>query len=107
MDQSRHSLFSLQDSPAAAGLSAEDYVRLLHPSCGRGKVTLMQLDGEGATFSRTQDLRSLTNLVGAWLDVSAYVALNRYYGPRGRSQLAALNALYVDLDLDRRRLARL
>lgn len=98
MDQSRHTLFTLQSTPAAAGLSAEDYVRLLHPLGGWGKVTLMQLDGDHGICSRTYDLESLPNIVGAWLDVSGYVALNRYFGPRGRSPLAALNALYVDLD---------
>jgi hypothetical protein len=58
----------------------------------------MQLDGQDATFSRTLGMRDLPNIVGAWLDVSGYVALNRYFGPRARNPLAALNALYVDLD---------
>lgn len=98
MDQDTRTLFDLPHSPAAAGLRAEDYVRLLHPPGSRGKATLMQLDGKEATFTRTHDPRNLSNIVGAWLDVSGYVALNRYFGPRARNPLAALNALYVDLD---------
>lgn len=98
MHQNPRTLFDLPHAPAAAGLSAEDYVRLLHPPGSRGKSTLMQLDGKEATFSRTHDPRNLSNIVGAWLDVSGYVALNRYFGPRARNPLAALNALFVDLD---------
>jgi hypothetical protein len=98
MHHDHRTLFDLPYAPAAAGLSAEDYLRLLHPPSSRGKATLMQLDGKEATFSRTHDVRNLPNIVGAWLDVSGYVALNRYFGPRARNPLAALNALYVDLD---------
>lgn len=98
MLQTHRTLFDLPHTPAGGGLSAEDYVRLLHPPGSRGKVTLMQLDGQDATFSRTQSTGDLPNIVGAWLDVSGYVALNRYFGPRARNPLAALNALYADLD---------
>ncbi len=98
MQQNHRTLFAPPHTPAAAGLRAEEYVRLLHPPGSRGKVTLMQLDGKEGTFSRTHATRNLPNIVGAWLDVSGYVALNRYFGPRARNPLAALNALYVDLD---------
>ena len=98
MHQTHRTLFDLPHTAAAAGLRTEDYVRLLHPPGSRGKATLMQLNGKNETYSRTYDTRNLSNIVGAWLDVSGYVALNRYFGPRARNPLAALNALYVDLD---------
>ncbi|MBP1804666.1 DNA-primase RepB domain-containing protein [Rubellimicrobium aerolatum] len=95
------SLDLVSATPVARLLSTADYMRLLHPVDGWGKATLVMIhDAERAT-SRTLGLDILPFASEVVLDQSAYVSLNRYYGPRGRSRLAALNALYLDLDFFR------
>lgn len=97
MDLSRHQYFAAQTQPAAAGMRAEEYLRLLHPSGSFGSATLMRLDDD-VRCARTYRPDALPFAASVWLDVSAYVSLHRYYGPRSGGRLAALNVLALDLD---------
>ena len=101
MDLSRHHpQFTANHRTTAAGMEPGEYLRLLHPPGSVGQPTMMQLDGE-TRHARTVAPDLLPWLADAWVDVSAYVTLNRYHGPRSYGRLAALNALYLDLDIHR------
>ncbi len=70
-------------------MRAEDYLRLLHPDGAHGQATLMRLD-DNVKCARTFDCASLPFAASVWLDVSAYVTLHRFHGPRTYGRLAAL-----------------
>jgi hypothetical protein len=82
---------------------AEAYITALHPSGSTGRVTLMARE-HGGLRSRTwsvEDARSPV-VLGAYAEAHGYVAMNRYFGPRGGGRrLAALNAMWLDLDVHR------
>ncbi len=101
MDLSRHHRqFVAELLGPAAGMAPGEYLRLLHPPGSIGQPTMMQLDGE-TRHARTVAPDILPWLADAWVDVSAFVTLNRHHGPRSQGRLAALNALYLDLDVHR------
>ena len=83
--------------PAAACMRAEDYLRLLHPPEAAGSATLMRLEDD-LRCARTYRPDVLPFAASVWLDVSAYVTLHRFHGPRSAGRLAALNVLALDLD---------
>ncbi|SFS41352.1 hypothetical protein SAMN04488040_0242 [Sulfitobacter marinus] len=97
MEPSQQLHFSDHPLPALTKMRAEDYLRLLHPEGAHGQVTLMRLDDD-VKCARTYDCASLPFTASVWLDVSAYVTLHRFHGPRSYGRLAALNVLALDLD---------
>lgn len=99
MDQSSH--LTYRNSPAAADLSAVDYVRLLHPPESTGKVSFTIIRGRDQTITKTYSAETASVIVDSLLDESTYLTLNRFYGPRRGDRLAQINALYLDLDVHR------
>lgn len=97
MDLSQHHDFRTDTRPAAAGMRADEYLRLLHPSGVHGSATLMRLDDE-ARCARTYRPDALPVAAADWLDVSAFVTLHRFHGTRASGRLAALNVVALDLD---------
>lgn len=87
--------------PVAATLGTGDYVRLLHPLEAFGKPSLAWKDGRGNVHSRTYDLKAAPTWAEFGLEGDVYVTLHRFNGPRGIERLAALNGLFLDLDVDR------
>ena len=87
-------------SPASA-LTPGDYVRLLHPEDAIGKTTLMTKDVFGRPHSKTYALSTAPLLVDSFLDGDGYISLHRFHGARQVNRLAALNGLFLDLDVDR------
>jgi hypothetical protein len=83
---------------AALYMSASNYVRLLHPASAIGSPTIMAIPDAQTVWSRTCALEEAPVIAEASLDEDAYISLNRFFGPRGIDRLAALNALYLDLD---------
>ena len=60
----------------------------------------MTVDGD-RTLTRTCDPCELDLVAGSLVDRESYVTQNRSHGPRGRSKIAALNAVWLDLDVHR------
>ena len=60
----------------------------------------MTVDGDRA-LTRTYDPCELDLVAGSLVDRESYVTQNRSHGPRGRSKIAALNAVWLDLDVHR------
>ena len=89
----------ISPSPAAANLSAAEYVRLLHPAECRGKISFVMNPGRDGATTRTYSLDVAPNIVDSLLDESTYLTLNRFNGPRHSDRLAQINALYLDLDV--------
>jgi hypothetical protein len=90
-----------ETASAAPILTTEAYVRLLHPEHAIGKTTLMAKDATGRAHSKTYTLATAPVLASNFLDGDGYISLHRFHGPRKISQLAALNGLFLDLDIDR------
>lgn len=90
---------STVSSTAATNLSAADFIRILHPPGGIGRVSVFVVLGKGVTATRTHDIEVVPALAEVLLDETAYVTMNRFHGPRNGSKLAQLNALYLDLDV--------
>jgi len=95
-------------SPAAAARtaptrawSAERYLAALHPADSRGKVSFLARQGDRVSaHTCAQDMMAAA--AGPLLEQTAYVCMNRFYGPRGGGRrLAALNAVWLDLDVYR------
>jgi len=95
------SLSSDRNSPAAAHLSAVDYVRLLHPTESVGKVCFTIIRSRDEALTRTYSVETAPIIVESLLDESTYLTLNRFHGPRRADRLAQINALYLDLDVHR------
>jgi hypothetical protein len=94
-----------QDRPTAAKktmlapkVSPEAYLRALHPPSGRGKPVVLMIDGPDKIRSAATPSELLPTIASAWAEGTSYISLNRFHGVRRVSRLAALNALYVDLD---------
>ncbi|WP_417808796.1 hypothetical protein [Thioclava sp.] len=87
--------------PAATTLSAPEYIKLIHPPGSVGKITLMTKDACGGVHSVTHTTATAPILVNCLLDGDGYVSLHRFHGPRRVDRLAALNGLFLDLDIDR------
>ena len=90
-----------RNSPAAADLSATDYVRLLHPSGSIGKVSFTIIRSRDEAITRTYSVETAPIIAESLLDESTYLTLNRFSGPRGGGRLAQINTLYLDLDVHR------
>ncbi|MGR3565055.1 MAG: hypothetical protein ACU0FH_20415 [Heliomarina sp.] len=86
-------------TPALAGMSTADYVRLLHPMDSYGKVTIGRIDAREKAEFRTYQPSTAPFSAEVMLDESAYITLNRFNGPRSSKKVAELNALYLDLDV--------
>lgn len=79
-------------------LSAEEYYSLLHPEGSRGRAAIMCKLGRNEVENHSLDHAGMIMQMPLFLDHSSFLTLNRFWkGRRGKS-LAALNALYVDLD---------
>lgn len=85
--------------PVAADMAAADFIRLLHPSHGAGKVSFVIIRNRDETVTKTYSVETAPVIVDALLDESTYVSLNRFHGPRSSKRLAQINALYLDLDV--------
>jgi len=80
-------------------MEAADYIRLLHPPNGVGKVSFVLIRSRDDTITKTYSVDTAPIVVDALLDESTYVSLNRFHGPRSGKRLAQINALYLDLDV--------
>ncbi|PVA06160.1 hypothetical protein [Thalassorhabdomicrobium marinisediminis] len=78
-------------------LKGEEYYRLLHPEAARGKAVVL-CKHSGGVENYTLDDETLLTQMPTFLDRTSYLTLNRFWGGRKAQKLAALNALYVDLD---------
>lgn len=73
-------------------------MRTLHPPGSRGKVTLLAKTGDGVV-ARCYPAEEIGPILPTWLEMTAYVGLNRYGGPRGGGRpVIELTCLYADLD---------
>lgn len=93
------SLPSSADAPrtSIADLTAESYVDLLHPAGHHGQPALLWFQKE-TPGSLCASPSALNLALPSLLDGRTYLSLNRFHGRRASRQLAALNALYADLD---------
>ncbi|PWE50754.1 hypothetical protein DEM26_07615 [Thioclava sp. NG1] len=83
--------------PSIADLTPESYVDLLHPTGHHGRPALLWFQEE-IPGSLCASPSALNLALPGLLDGRAYISLNRFHRRRGARQLAALNALYADLD---------
>lgn len=90
----------LDARPVAQQLTTADYVRLLHPITSIGKLTIMTAIAGKGMHSKIYRTREAPWMAECCLGTDAYITLNRFHGPRRDQRLAALNALYLDLDVD-------
>jgi hypothetical protein len=76
----------------------EEFLHALHPPESRGKVSLLAKT-EGGVVARCYPATEVGPVLPTWLEMTAYVALNRYAGPRGGGRpVVELTCLYADLD---------
>lgn len=87
--------------PAATTLGTGDYVRLLHPLEAFGKPSIVWKGVQGVVHTRTYERDVAPTWAELGLEGDVYVSLHRFNGPRGVERLAALNGLFLDLDVDR------
>lgn len=85
-------------APRPSLLTAEDYLDLLHPAEGHGRPVLLVEGAGGRRRARTLDRETARLALPGCLDTTAFLSLNRFRATYRSDQLAALNALYVDLD---------
>ncbi|MCP1167337.1 RepB family DNA primase [Limimaricola litoreus] len=90
----------LDAQPVVQQLTTADYVRLLHPITSIGKSTIMTAIVGKGMHSKIYGTREAPWMAECCLGTDAYITLNRFHGPRRDQRLAALNALYLDLDID-------
>ena len=90
----------LDAQPVAQQLTTADYVKLLHPITAIGKPTIMTAVTGMRMHSRIYRTYEAPWIAECCVDTAAYITLNRFHGPRRDRRLAALNALYLDLDVD-------
>ncbi|WP_045320315.1 hypothetical protein [Limimaricola cinnabarinus] len=90
----------LDAKPVAQLLTTADYVQLLHPIAAIGKPTIMTSVAGMRMHSRIYRTYEAPWIAECCVDTAAYITLNRFHGPRRDRRLAALNALYLDLDVD-------
>lgn len=81
-----------------SNLSAEEYYSLLHPEDSQGRAAVLCKFGHNEVENHSLEHAGMIMQMPLFLDHSSFLTLNRFWkGRRGKS-LAALNALYVDLD---------
>lgn len=85
-------------APRPSLLTAEDYLDLLHPAGGHGRPVLLVEGAGGQRRARTLDRETARLALPGCVDTTAFLSLNRFRATYRTDQLAALNALYVDLD---------
>lgn len=79
-------------------LSPEDYIRMLHPSKSKG-IPLVLTMLENADFRRCNDTETIISMLTVFLETTSFLSLNRFHVRKGKSPcLAALNALFLDID---------
>ncbi len=88
--------FRLKSSP----WTAERFLAVLHPPTAAGRVSVMVADGD-RIHTRTYRPIELDAVAGPLLEAESYVTPNRSHGRRGRTRIAALNAVWLDLDVYR------
>ena len=79
-------------------LTAEDYFHLLHPEGSRGKAAVLCKLGPDKVQTHTYEAAPLIAQMPHFVDRTSFLTLNRFWYGRKLKSLAALNALYVDLD---------
>lgn len=78
--------------------TAELYLDALHPNGGRGTVSGVIM-GNNCVRTHTWTRELNTAVAANLVEQEAYIALNPFYGRRGgERRLAALNAIWLDLD---------
>lgn len=80
--------------------SAEEFLAALHPRSATGRASLLMAEGD-RMHAKTYRMCELGAVAGTFAEAESYVSMNRFHGPRGRSGLAALNAVWLDLDVHR------
>jgi len=83
---------------AFAHLQPEAFCSLLHPRDGFGLPSVLVKNHDGNTSGKAVELDHLVAMLPVYQDATSYLSLNRFHGSRRNSKVAALNALYVDLD---------
>jgi hypothetical protein len=79
-------------------LTPEGFLHMLHPPESRGKVSFLAKTGSDVV-ARCYPAAEVGPVLPIWLEMTAYVGLNRYGGPRGGGRpVAELTCLYADLD---------
>jgi len=81
-----------------SNLSAEEYYSLLHPEDSRGRAAVLSKIGRNEVETHSLDHAGMIVQMPLFLDHSSFLTLNRFWKGRKGNSLAALNALYVDLD---------
>lgn len=79
-------------------LTAEEYFHLLHPEGSRGKAAVLCKLGPDEVQTHTYKAAPLIAQMPHFVDRTSFLSLNRFWYGRQLRSLAALNALYVDLD---------
>lgn len=79
-------------------LTAEEYFHLLHPEGSRGKAAVLCKLGPDDVQTHTYAAAPLIAQMPHFVDRTSFLTLNRFWYGRKLKSLAALNALYVDLD---------
>ncbi|MBW6417022.1 DNA-primase RepB domain-containing protein [Celeribacter sp. PS-C1] len=85
-------------NPIPQSLSPEDYISLLHPKDSLGGPAILTKLPDGGAKSWTYYKDTLLDQLPTFLDSPSFVSLNRFWGKRENNNLAAVNALFVDLD---------
>jgi hypothetical protein len=88
---------SQPSAPAPLAWDAHRYLDVLHPAASVGRVSGLTMKGTRVT-AHTWRRGNLPIVADILTEQEAYIGMNRFYGPRGRGRLAALNALWLDLD---------
>ncbi|MEH6648171.1 MAG: hypothetical protein V7730_21400, partial [Sulfitobacter sp.] len=73
----------------------------MHPSDMLGNPSLLMINN-GVPTSRCETTEGFCEVLPAWLDGTSYVSLNRFWKRRRNTNLAQLNAVYLDLDYPNR-----
>ena len=87
-------------TPVAADMATADYVRLLHPYDAIGKVNFLIADRKDRAESKISEIAAAPFYATCATERTSFVSLNRFHGHREDMRLAALNAVFVDLDAD-------
>ena len=85
-------------TPVAADMATADYVRLLHPYDAIGKVNFLIADRKDRAESKISEIAAAPFYATCATERTSFVSLNRFHGHREDMRLAALNAVFVDLD---------
>ncbi|MDC0738934.1 hypothetical protein N6L24_11645 [Cognatishimia sp. SS12] len=85
-------------NPIPQALTPEDYISLLHPKGSLGGPATLTMLPDGRAKSWTYYKDTLLDQLPTFLDAPSFVSLNRFWGKRKNNSLAAVNALFVDLD---------